>query len=166
MTYTPNSDFSGKDLFRFNARDGKTSDQIYRGSESAWVYVYVGPMSVPSLPPVAEAGTDVEAKYQANLDGNRSFDPAGRTLTYSWSGSGVSFGTPDQATTTVDSASGTGSGTYSPTLTVMNTNEQSASDSVTYVRTPGHDNLTMILLALFWAFLGVRYLRKGAAKKR
>ena len=171
MTYTPTSGYVGADVFYYKAIDGNTS--IYRPSEPAWVYIYVGSMSVPGLPPIADGGPSATFPDPPGasgcdgiftLDGSRSFDPAGRTLTYAWSSPNVSITDAGSAKTTAKNCQYLGpfaSGTA--TLTVTNTDNQGATATV---RLPAYDTLTTILLALFWAFLGVRYIRKGAARKQ
>ncbi len=80
LTYSPNSGFTGADSFTFQVRD---ASGFY--SALATVQIKVGPFE--GEVPIANAGSDQKKLLRTAvvpLDGTGSYDPQGRTLTYSW----------------------------------------------------------------------------------
>ncbi len=80
LTYSPNSSFTGADSFTFQVKD---PSGLY--SASATVQIKVGPYE--GEVPIANAGSDQKKLRRTAvvpLDGTGSYDPLGRTLTYSW----------------------------------------------------------------------------------
>jgi hypothetical protein len=92
----------------------------------------IGTRRVGSSPPVADAGPDqlgVTAST-VTLDGSGSYDPLNLTLTYAWtqiSGPNVTLSSPNAVKTTFTPATGQ---TYAFRLTVKNTDNLSATDTV------------------------------------
>ena len=91
-----------------------------------------GTRRVGSSPPVADAGPDQVnvAPGTVTLDGSGSSDPLGLALTYSWlqiSGPGVTLASPSAVRTTFTAVAGQ---TYAFRLTVRNTDNLSATDTV------------------------------------
>jgi len=163
---------SATDIFYFRVMDNRTD--LARYSEADSVYIHIGEeFKVTRLPPVADAGPDMkveryaefptppEGNWDVTLDGSKSYDPAGRNLTYHWNPGGLTVVTG--ANSEKVKLEGTTSGTYTCTLTVTNSDDQSATDSVE-VKLPAYDSLALALLAGFCAFIGVRYVRRGARK--
>ena len=92
----------------------------------------LGTRRVGSSPPIADAGPDQLGIPQGTvtLDGSGSSDPLGLALTYSWvqiSGPGVTLSSPNAAKTNFTAVLGQ---TYAFRLTVKNTDNLSASDTV------------------------------------
>ncbi|MES1245073.1 MAG: PKD domain-containing protein [Acidobacteriota bacterium] len=119
LTYTPEPDFNGPDLFTFSVSNGTTD------SEVASVFITVNPVNDP---PVADAG----GPYAANegdpvtLDASRSADPDtdGEITRYEWDLDGD--GAYDDATgATVTTAFGD-QGTYVVGLRVTDDQDESA----------------------------------------
>ena len=96
-------------------------------------------------PPVADAGTDLEATVNSSvtLNGNASSDPDGGSLTYAWElttrpdGSSASVTGASQATATFTPDL---EGTYVATLTVTDADNNNASDNVTIMVTEAVGN--------------------------
>jgi len=112
-------------------------DAANKASSPDFVIVTV---EAPSTLPVARAGNDVAVTVgtSVTLDGTASYDPQGRTLTYSWavterpdgSSASLSDATAASPTITVDEK-----GVYVATLVVNNGLAGSAGDSVTITAT-------------------------------
>lgn len=91
----------------------------------------------PENVPVANAGTDVTAPVgtAVSLDGSRSYDPLGRTLTYTWSlvdkPSASNVGSLTDATTARASLTPDAKGVYVANLVVSNGLATSLADAVT-----------------------------------
>lgn len=122
LTYTPEPDFNGPDLFTFSVSNGITD------SEVASVFITVNPVNDP---PVADAGGPYAANEgePATLDASRSADPDadGEITLYEWDLDGD--GAYDDATgATVTTAFGD-QGTYPVGLRV--TDDQGAQATVT-----------------------------------
>ena len=161
---------SGTDIFYYRVTDNRTD--LTRYSEADSVYIYIGEdFKVTGLPPVADAGPDMEIKryveegqtpsgtWSTTLNGSKSYDPAGRPLTYHWTpGGGWLTGSAENTVVGWESSA---EGTTTCTLTVTNSDNQSATDSVK-VKVPAYDSLALALLAGFCALVGVRYVRRGA----
>lgn len=96
-----------------------------------WLYRHGGNVSPPvNMAPISQAGPDqiITLPAPVLLSGSASDDglPAGSTLTYSWSGSGIVFANPAAASTMASFAA---AGSYIATLTVSD-GLLSGSDSV------------------------------------
>jgi K319-like protein/FG-GAP repeat protein len=125
-TPTFTADVAGRYVLALTCSDGSMTSII----DQVVIIVATG-----NLPPVANAGSDqtVTAGQQVTLDGTRSSDPNGDTLTYSW----CIKGKPEGSTATLSGAN-TARPTFTPDvagsyvlcLTVNDGQAGSASDSV------------------------------------
>lgn len=107
-----------------------------RGAASAPDYVIIN-AEAPANLPVANAGSDVSAMVgnKVTLDGSRSYDPAGRAITYSWNLVEKPTGSTLAGLTDPTSAAPTFTpdlkGVYVASLTVNNGMASSNADAVT-----------------------------------
>ncbi len=115
-----------------------------KGKDSDPDYVIVT-VEDPEMVPVANAGTDATSSVGTlvSLDGSRSYDPLGRTLTYAWSvvdkPSASTISTLTAADTAMASFTPDLKGVYVLNLVVDNGLSRSSSDAVT-VTVLGDDN--------------------------
>lgn len=110
----------------------KTSQNINNAATVQHVVVFVGPSTVNQAPE-AKAGPDqtVLSNNTVTLDGSKSIDPDGDTITYAWSQTAGTSVTLTGGATASPSFIPTVAGTYTFSLTVSDGTLTSSTDTVT-----------------------------------
>jgi hypothetical protein len=120
LTYEPNLNFNGTDLFTYMANDGASDSDV------ATVTITVNPVADP---PIADAGPDqtVNEGSKVTLGGSNSFDTEGENLSYRWiqvSGPSVTLSNPQAANPTFTAPPSVGSGGESLTFQLTVTDQE------------------------------------------
>lgn len=134
LTYTPNADFNGSDLFTFKANDGTADSNI------ATISIIINP--VDDAPTADAAGPYIGTVNEAiTFDGTGSSDPDGDALTYTWNFGDGSLGTGespshtyfaiDEFTVKLTVSDGITSDISTTTVTVNDISAEVSVDSIT-----------------------------------